>query len=144
TNALKPDAELKAEEIEEQFLPMFRDRVDHCLYDFSEVEALQEAKSESWMRERQAIDTGRYTINEIRARNGEPPVPWGDVWWAPVNKFAVSGPDSQPASSSTQVEDVTDPETKKGETDEPKLPEVSEDETRAFLKSLEFNGRVPR
>jgi HK97 family phage portal protein len=144
TNALKPDAELKAEEIEEQFLPMFRDRVDHCLYDFTEVEALQEAKSESWQRERQAIDIGRYTINEIRARNGEPPVPWGDVWWAPVNKFAVSDENSEPPSTPQPEEDDTDPETKKGETDEPVKPEVSEDDTRALVKSLDFNGRVPR
>lgn len=143
TNALKPDAELKAEEIEEQFLPLFPGRVDHCLYDFTEVEALQEAKSETWQRERQAIDVGRYTINEIRARNGEPPVPWGDVWWAPVNKFAVSDENSEPPSA-TQVEEVTDPETLKGETDEPVKPEVSEDDTRTLLKSLDFNGRVPR
>lgn len=145
TNALKPDAELKAQEIEEQFLPLFRDRVDHCLYDFTEVEALQEAKSESWQRERQAIDVGRYTINEIRARNGEPPVPWGNVWWAPVNKFAVSDENSEPPSTpQPSEEDDTDPETKKGEADEPVKPEVSEDDTRALLKSLDFNGRVPR
>lgn len=145
TNALKPDAELRAEEIEEQFLPMFRDRVDHCLYDFTEVEALQEAKSEAWQRERQAIDVGRYTINEIRARNGEPPVAWGDVWWAPVNKFAVSDEKSEPPSTPQPTEeDDTDPETKKGETDESVKPEVSEDDTRALIKSLDFNGRVPR
>ncbi|MFI6737444.1 phage portal protein [Nonomuraea sp. NPDC050451] len=143
TNALKPDAELKAEEIEEQFLPLFPGTVDHCAYDFTEVEPLQEAKSESWMRERQAIDVGRYTINEIRARNGEPPVPWGDVWWAPVNKFAVSNAESEPPSTSQPADD-TDPETKKGETDDPTPPEVSEDDTRTLFKALELNGRMPR
>jgi HK97 family phage portal protein len=142
TNALKPDAELRAEEIEEQFLPLFRGEVDHCAFDFSTVEALQEAKSESWTRERQAIDIGRHTINEIRAANGEPPVPWGDVWWAPVNKFAVTDDKSEPPSTPDPVEEVTDPETKKGETDDPVMPEVSEDESRALFKSLELNGRV--
>lgn len=140
TNALKPDAELRAEEIEEQFLPLFRGEIDHCAYDFTEVEALQEAKSEAWMRERQAIDVGRYTINEIRERNGEPPVPWGDVWWAPVNKFAVHDEKSEPPAQPVFGE-INDPEAMKGETDNPTPPEVSEDDTRALFKALELNGR---
>lgn len=143
TNALKPDAELRAEEIEEQFLPLFRGEIDHCAYDFTEVEPLQEAKSESWMRERQAIDVGRYTINEIRARNGEPPVPWGNVWWAPVNKFAVKDENSEPPST-PMPEDDSDPEAMKGETDDPVKPEVSEDDTRTLLKALTLNGRATK
>lgn len=144
TNTLKPDAELRAEEIEEQFLPLFRGEIDHCAYDFTEVEPLQEAKSESWMRERQAIDIGRYTINEIRARNGEPPVPWGNVWWCPVNKFAVKDEKSEPPVQPSLFGDENDPEQKKGETDDPVKPEVSEDEARALFKSLELNGRATR
>lgn len=140
TNALKPDAELRAEEIEEQFLRLFKRDVDHCAYDFTSVEALQEAKSEAWTRERQAIDIGRYTINEIRARNGEPPVPWGDVWWAPVNKFAVSDEESEPPTATSQP-DPNDPNTVKGEGDEPTPPEVSEDDTRALFAALSLNGR---
>lgn len=140
TNALKPDAELKAEEIEEQFLTLFRDGTDHCAYDFTEIEALQEAKSDSWARERQAIDVGRYTINEIRARNGEPPVPWGDVWWAPVNKFAVKDEHSEPPST-PMPEDDKDPEAVKGESgDEPK-PEIAEDDKRMLLASFSLNGK---
>lgn len=143
TNALKPDAELKAEDIQEQFLPLFKDRqgADHCLYDFSGVEALQEAKSETWSRERQAIDIGRYTINEIRAKNGEPPVAWGDVWWGPIAKFPIDGPDSKPPVTESVAED-NDSEAVKGENDEIPKPkkEISKDEARDFM-SLALNGR---
>lgn len=141
TNALKPDAELRAEEIEEQFLPLFRGEINHCAYDFLSVEALQEAKSEAWTRERQAIDVGRYTINEIRARTGEPPVAWGDVWWAPVNKFAVDSEKSAPPKQPVPEQDPNDPNAQKGETDDPTPPEVSQDDTRALFKSLSLNGR---
>jgi HK97 family phage portal protein len=102
TSALKPDAELRADEIREQFLPMFgRTSPDHCEFDFSTVPALQESESDKWGREREAIEVGRRTINEIRAANGEPPVPWGDVWWAPVNKSAVTGATSAPEGDTT-------------------------------------------
>ncbi|MFW6033981.1 MAG: phage portal protein [bacterium] len=99
--ALQPDSRLRAAEIREQFLPMFRGGPDTCEYDYSTVTALQESEGERWARERQAIEVGRYTINEVRKRAGEPPVPWGDVWWAPVNKSAVSDASSQPQGDTT-------------------------------------------
>jgi len=111
SHALVPDAGLKAGEIEEQFLPMFGRRAgrpataDHCEHDFSGVPALQESATEAWSRERQAIEIGRLTINEIRARAGEPPVPWGDVWWAPVNKSAVRDADSTPQGDTAPTGD---------------------------------------
>jgi phage portal protein BeeE len=101
-HALKPDAELRADEITEQFLPRLPRRSgppatpDHAEYDFTEVPALQEAKTEAWDRERQAIDVGAMTINEWRRSKGLPEVAWGDVWWAPVNKSAVSDATSRP------------------------------------------------
>jgi HK97 family phage portal protein len=96
-HTLVPDTGLRAAEIEEQFLPRFgAGGPDHAAYDYGSVPALQESASDQWAREAQALDRGRYTINEIRRRNGEPDVPWGDVWWAPVNKFAVTDADSQP------------------------------------------------
>ena len=97
--ALIPDAELKADEIVEQFLPRFNTvpgSPDFAAYDFTQIEALQEAASEAWGRERQAIEVGRLTINEVRARHGEPSVPWGDAWWAPVNKSAVKAESNKP------------------------------------------------
>lgn len=108
-STLVPDSQLKADEIQEQFLPLFgrtpgRSTPDHCEYDYSTVAALQESEGEKWTRERQAIEIGRKTINEIREANGEPPVKWGDVWWAPVNKSAVKGADSMPQGDTTPAE----------------------------------------
>ncbi|UJW32400.1 phage portal protein [Saccharothrix sp. AJ9571] len=99
-HALVPDLDLRAQEIREQFLPKFGKRArrgligsaavpDHVQADLSGVAALQESQSAVWDRERQAIEVGGLTINEWRARRGMPRVPWGDVWWAPVNKAAV-------------------------------------------------------
>lgn len=100
-HALVPDLGLRAGEIREQFLPMFTGRrgglvPDHAEHDFSGVAALQKSKSETWDRDRQAIEVGAQTINEWRKGKGLPPVPWGDVWWAPVNKSAVVDADSTP------------------------------------------------
>jgi HK97 family phage portal protein len=90
-HSLVPDSKDRAEEIIEQFLPMFPDRLrpGHAEYDYSEVPALQQANSESWMRERQAIEAGALLINEWRKDKGLPPLPWGDKWWGPVNKGAI-------------------------------------------------------
>ncbi|MEO3923002.1 phage portal protein [Micromonosporaceae bacterium B7E4] len=93
-NALVPDAEFRAQEIEEQYLPRFRGGPDHCAFDFTEVAALQESATESWTREAQALDRGAMTINEWRKSKGMPPVAWGDTPYMPVNK-APLGPDGQ-------------------------------------------------
>ena len=97
THALVPDSQLRSEEIVEQFLPMFRgSRVGWAEYDYSKVAALQESETERWGREAAAIERGAITINEWRKQHGMPPVPWGNVWWAGANRFAVDGPDSTP------------------------------------------------
>jgi HK97 family phage portal protein len=100
-NGLVPDAELRAADIEEQLLPMFgrapgRPTPDHCEWDYSRIPALQESMSDAWARDRQAIEVGALTINEVRKARGLPPVEWGDVFWAPVNKSAVSDGSSRP------------------------------------------------
>lgn len=87
--ALIPDADFRAAEVREQYLPMFRGGPDHCEYDYSKVAALQEAASESWTREAQAIDRGAITINEWRKGKGMPPVEWGDKPYMPVNKGPI-------------------------------------------------------
>lgn len=95
-HALVPDSQLKAEEIVEQFLPLFRTRTRWAEFDYSKVAALQESQTEQWAREAQAIERGALTINEWRASKGMGSVPWGDVWWAPVNKSAVTDDESSP------------------------------------------------
>lgn len=97
-HGLQPDADFRASEIVEQFLPMFgvpfkRNVPDHFEWDYSQVSSLQEAASSVWDRERGQIEVGALTVNEWRMRHGLPQVPWGDVWWAPVNKAEVDGED---------------------------------------------------
>jgi hypothetical protein len=96
THSLVPDARLRAEEIVEQFLPRFRTRTTWAEFDFSGVAALQESETEQWTREAEQIRVGGFTINEWRKKHGLPPVPWGDVWWAPVNQSPVTSSDSAP------------------------------------------------
>jgi HK97 family phage portal protein len=99
SHTLVPDAQLRSAEIVEQLLPRFagmRDAPDYAEFDFGTVAALQESQSEAWAREAQALDRGAMTINEWRARQGLPRVEWGDVWWAPVNKSAVTDAASTP------------------------------------------------
>lgn len=110
-DTLVPDSRLRADEVREQFLPLFKGGPDYCEFDYSQVPSLQEAASESWSRERQAIDCGAITINEWRASKGMPPVPWGDVYWAPVNKSAVTDEGSHPEGDTSPAEPpASDPE----------------------------------
>lgn len=97
-HALVPDSDLRASEITEQLLPMFgRQAPDQFAWDYSGVSSLQEAETSVWERERGQIEVGALTINEWRNQRGLPSVPWGDVWWAPVNKAQVAGEDDQPS-----------------------------------------------
>lgn len=107
THSLVPDAQLRAEEIVEQFLPMFPTRARWAEFDFSKIAALQESQTEQWSREAQAIERGALTINEWRRSKGMADVEWGDVWWAPVNKSAVTSSDSTPEgdTSPTTIDD---------------------------------------
>jgi HK97 family phage portal protein len=131
THALEPDSSLRAGEITEQFLPMFSRRSgppatpDVAEFDLSKVAALQAARTESWDRERQAIESGAMTINEWRGRQGMPPVSWGDVWWAPVNKSAVSGATSRPEGDTSPTGDQQ---------------EVEETEAAGVMAALEFGA----
>lgn len=115
-DTLVPDAKLRESEITEQFLTMFPGRTLHAEYDFSKVDALHESATAVWDRERQQIEVGGITVNEWRERQGLPPVPWGNSWWAPVNKGAVNG-------STTPA---------------PPSPEVPEDEAASTLAALDL------
>lgn len=107
---LQPDSELHAADIVEQFLPMFRGlRPDHAEYDYTKVPALQDSATAAWQREAQAIDRGALKINEWRASKGMPPVPWGDVYWAPVNKRPVTDGTPEPAADTEPAEPPAEP-----------------------------------
>lgn len=116
-HSLQPDADFDAVEIEEQLLPMFGAQrgfksVDHVEWDYSKVPALQESASEVWTRDRQMIEVGAKTINEWRRENGLDDVPWGDVYWAPVNKTSVEDAEApaspQPASTPEEMAAFSD------------------------------------
>lgn len=102
-----PEANFYAYDLEEQLLPMFgrTRKVNHLAWDFTTIPALQEAATAVWERERQQIDVGGITINQWRKSKGMPDVPWGDVWWAPVNKAPVSGPDGPAADNQMNNDD---------------------------------------
>lgn len=90
SRTLKPDADLRASEVREQYLPRFKAGPDWCEYDFTTVPALQESESERWVREAQALDRGAITINEWRKSKGMPDVAWGDRPYMPVNKAPLN------------------------------------------------------
>lgn len=128
-HALVPDLGLRAQEIEEQLLPMFGKRTgapnpDHVEYDFSAVAALQESQTEAWDRERQAIQSGCITVNEWRAKHGMPPVKWGDVWFAGTNLAPVKDAEGiavpEPPPALPPADDVV----------------VTDEDERAFLAAL--------
>ena len=94
TNAILPEATFLAAELTEQLLPMFPGQADVVEFDTSGVEVLQEEESARWDRERQQIEIGALTLNEWREAQGKEKLAWGDVWWAPMNKAAVSSEQS--------------------------------------------------
>lgn len=140
-HTLVPDTKLRAAEVEEQFLPKFgRDAPDHAAYDYLSVPALQKAASEAWTREAQALDRGGITINEWRRSHGMPPVPWGDVFWSPVNKFAVRDADSKP-SMPTGTDGVPDmPDDERNPANQPPSPRIGLDHNAARRLLASLNG----
>jgi HK97 family phage portal protein len=136
---LIPDAILRAEEVEEQYLPLFRGGPDHCEHDTDGVPALQESASESWTREMQALDRGGITINEWRKRRGWPPVEWGDKPYMPANKGPV-GDDGVPQLPET-ANDKKLPDDEVNPSNKPTAPrEFDHIEARNFLSMLHLNG----
>lgn len=142
TNSLRPDAEFKASEIEEQLLPMFGGRADHCEFDFSSVASLQESATDAWDRERQAIEVGALTINEWRESKGFPPVEWGDVYWAQVNRTPVDGPeiDQPPTPDPTAEPDAVAADVAAEE----ERMRVYRKEQAAMMRELSDALRAPR
>lgn len=86
---LGPDARLRSQEIEEQYLPMFaRDSgaPRHAAFDFSRVSAIQENEAALWEREAGQVDRGLMSGNEWRRRRGWEDVDWLEYPWMPMNK----------------------------------------------------------
>lgn len=91
TDTLKPEARFLANELTEQLLPLFGNAADEVSFDFSGVDVLQEAELARWERAKEQITAGAMTVNEWRSLIGEDPLPWGDVWWAPMALTPIDG-----------------------------------------------------
>ncbi len=83
-DTLRPESTFIANELNEQLLPLFKNQADECAFDLSEVDVLQEVEDAKWDRAQDKLKAGALTINMWRSSQGEDPVPWGDVWWAPT------------------------------------------------------------
>lgn len=101
TDTIMPLIRRIEEEINSQFFARFAPEFI-CRFDFSNVLALQEElKDKLELAER--LSRMGYPINKIneRLQLGFDAVPWGDVWWAPINMVPISGPESPLATPLT-------------------------------------------
>lgn len=58
-------------------------------FDLTVVEALKESEETRATIQNEKVKIGRLTINEARAEDGLGPVPWGDVWYAPLGTSPI-------------------------------------------------------
>lgn len=79
TGCILPEAAEISADMTEQLLPMFPGQADVAEFDASGVPELQEDKAKSWAVWSDQITKGAKTINEYRADEGLPAVPWGDA-----------------------------------------------------------------
>ena len=139
-HGLVPDADFKAADIEEQFLPMFAAGPDHLEWDYSRVPALQESESAVWEREGAQLDRGVVTINEVRRKRGMPDVAWGDVAWLPVNKAAVADDETNPSAEPT-VAPAAPPPTPPGDLTDAETERIFSELLDQWTSRPHLNGR---
>jgi phage portal protein BeeE len=58
----------------------------YCKFDLS---TLSRGTSERWGNYSQGIQSGVYSINEVRSLEGLPPIPDGDIHYVPLNLAPV-------------------------------------------------------
>lgn len=132
---LMPEARFIANELTEQLLPLFAGQADEIVLDTSVVPVLQAAERERWTTDKEQIASGAMILNEWRKEMGLDPVPWGDVWWAPVGL--------------TPVRDDTDPlESIMTPPSEVEIEEPPADESRMIAagrtRSMEYGSQEHR
>ena len=140
---LVSDADFRAAEITEQYLPRFKGGPDHCEHDYTAVAALQESATESWTREAQALDRGALTINEWRRGKGYAPVSWGDTPYMPVNKAPLR-PDGSldlPSLNVPEPGETSPPDDEVNPANQPASPRILDHmAARRLLDSFKTNG----
>lgn len=126
TNCIIPEAAFIADEINRQLVPLFRG-VDFVKFDASQVEVLQEDRSEIVAQMQQLYSIG-VPLNELldefmpQLKPASGKYPWGDVWWVASSQMPAG---SLPLS----------------------LPEAAPEERKRMLRTadgLEFNGAEHR
>ncbi len=60
--------------------------------DYSDIEELQEDRKARAESDKIDIASGVKTINQVKIERRLPPVPWGNVWYAPLNLIPVTSP----------------------------------------------------
>ena len=102
---LLPELLWFAEILNDRLVPQFEDPNLVIAPDLSEIEALQEDTNAQSLRLQRMVDRGIVTINEAREDLGKAPLPWGNVWHAPLNLAPVSALRSGQQTRSYQLPD---------------------------------------
>jgi len=87
SNCIHPRLERRDEKLNQQLVPYF-DPTGR-LFVASEDPTPMDPET-TWQQQKIDMEFGVRTINEMRAEEGLPPVPWGDEPWLPVHMAPVS------------------------------------------------------
>ena len=147
-NTMEPEARFIGTEITEQLIPLFSAEADEARFDLSGIRALQPDFTAIWDRERGQIQEGAITLNEWREKQGLESVPWGDTWWAPLNKLPVSAAGGAPEPEEEDGRVYTLPYPRAGLLERARQIEFGSDEHkllwRRFLRRREGDERQVR
>lgn len=134
---LLPEARFIANELTEQLLPLFTKQADVIELDTSGVPVLQEAERTRWATDKEQLLAGALILNEWREEMGKDPVPWGDVWWAPVGLTPVKDGEL-PEPAAVPPPPASDDEEQVPPTKEPRMV------TAGKTRSLEYGSQEHR
>lgn len=104
-----------------------------CKHDYSGIEALQEDQKFKAEIDQILINCGAKKINEVREERKMSPVPWGEVWNAPMNLIPIMSP--KPEAGPEKLEEEggkTQKSEQGGKTDRP--AEISEEDRAKAIR----------
>lgn len=110
TDTLIPEANFIADEITEQLVKLFSDEADEVEFDTTDIETLQEDRSELITQITQLVGVGvplNRVLQELAPRflpPGQKGYPWGDVAWlssglVPIDKAPTGGDGTNPVAA---------------------------------------------
>lgn len=122
-----------ASEINEQFIPMFQEKVV-VEFDDSDISALHENETDKWTREGGKIEQGAITINEWRKDQGLKPVEWGDTpRWVSDNSTKQLTAQAQMEALKSQSKDEK-PAVEKAPAEKTPPEKAPEEQPRAMIR----------